>query len=317
MVKRKSLGPNMKKHFPGYYNYTDRELKTIWGKGYFVFDTCVLLNIYYLSSQKKVFLDILDKLKDRIQLPYHIAEEYHKNIFNKINEQYQHFNDIKNKVSQLKTCIQDGSRQGLWDSKEERDTMLEQISSIEIKINKVQNNNLYADLRSKIADLFTPALCDKLPSDLLENIKQEAIQQLSTNSVPGFKDKKKSNGNQYGDFIIWKSLQHIAINKKRPIIFVTEDIKTDWFASINNIHYARPDWINDFILTTQQSILIYTLAQFIDIYSARSKENLTELKSEIKEAQAIRQYENENTKEHSSSNTGNIDDNTGVSDTEG
>lgn len=305
----------MKKHFPGYYNYTDSEVKTIWKKGYFVFDTCVLLNIYYLSSQKKAFLDILDKLKKRIQLPYHIAEEYHKNIFHKINEQYQHFSEIKNKVSRLQQCIQDSSRQGLWDSKEEQEKIIGQISSIGDKIDAIQNNNLYAELRSRIADLFSSAVCEQFSLQEIEKIENEAKKRFGTCSAPGYKDKNKTNSNIYGDFIIWQSLQKISKTAKLPIIFVTEDVKGDWFVRINNIQYARPDWLNEFVLNTKQNLLIYTLPQFIDNYSKyidQNKEDLAELKSEIKDVQAMRQNDSESTNNNQINNV----DSTEASDSE-
>lgn len=288
----------MKKHFPGYYNHTDEALADIWKTGIFVFDTSVLLNIYYLSSQKQTFLGILDKLKKRIKLPYHIAEEYHKNIFQKIKEQYQHFNDIKNKAHQLRTCIQNSSKHALWDSKEKED-IIAQIALIDDKIDAIQNNNLYAELRSRIADLFASALCEQLSSQEIEEIEKEAKERFETCSAPGYKDKKKTNGNMYGDFIIWKSLQKISKEKKAPLIFVIEDSKADWFFSINSTLYARPDWLNEFILETEQNLLIYTSSQFIDGYSKYMKtpkaKNLAELKSEIKDVQAMRQNDSEST----------------------
>jgi len=44
-----------------------------------------------------------------------------------------------------------------------------------------------------------------------------------------------TRGNKFGDLIIWKEMIEKAKAEKRPIIFVTDDGKSDWW----HIHSSR------------------------------------------------------------------------------
>jgi hypothetical protein len=85
----------MKEKFKGYYKPTQDEFAKLWNKCIFIFDTNILLNIYrYSESTRVLFLDILTKLKDRIWLPYQVAQEFHERRLEVIKEQQDAYDDI-------------------------------------------------------------------------------------------------------------------------------------------------------------------------------------------------------------------------------
>ncbi len=255
----------MKKLFPGYYEYSEQDIKNIWSKGLFVFDTCVLLNTYRLSSQAHSFLNILRDLKNRIYIPYHVAKEYHKNLFKKIHEQYDFYHGIDNSTKTLVHNLKDGQHQALF-SEDELNDILASLSKIQSKIRSVNNNNYYSNIRDGIASLLEGVIGSVIEENILTEWKQEGKIRFEAGIPPGFKDKNKNNDNEYGDFIIWKDIiQHVK-QQQTSCIFVTEDIKSDWFVKNQGNTHASPFLINEFMLATRQKILIYSFTDFLKGY---------------------------------------------------
>ena len=80
----------MKHEFPeSYYDF-----ETMWKEAVFVFDANVLLNVYRFStSASRDLLKIMNRLNDRIWIPYQFAAEYHRNlhtVMDDMDEAYSH-----------------------------------------------------------------------------------------------------------------------------------------------------------------------------------------------------------------------------------
>src|SRR5437868_4000757 len=72
----------MRDLFPGfYYEYpTGEELSKLWEDAIFVFDANMLLNGYrYSPVSLNRYLEILDRLKEQLWIPYQAAYEYLEN----------------------------------------------------------------------------------------------------------------------------------------------------------------------------------------------------------------------------------------------
>jgi hypothetical protein len=77
----------MKSTFPGYYRPSADEFKALWDEAIFVFDANVLLGLYtYHESTTNEFLDLLDRISERIWMPHQFAFEYQDNRIKKIKE---------------------------------------------------------------------------------------------------------------------------------------------------------------------------------------------------------------------------------------
>jgi hypothetical protein len=75
--------------------------------------------------------------------------------------------------------------------------------------------------------------------------------------------------NKYGDFIIWNEMIDLAISKKLPIIFVTDDIKEDWWKKSKNfIISPRPELIKEFESKSTQYFYMYSMERFLEYYNS-------------------------------------------------
>ena len=56
---------------------------------------------------------------------------------------------------------------------------------------------------------------------------------------PGFKDAKDKDGvRKYGDLIIWKEMLKFALKQSKNIIFITDDVKADWWETQDNKKFS-------------------------------------------------------------------------------
>jgi PIN like domain len=113
----------------------------------------------------------------------------------------------------------------------------------------------------------------KPTEERLAAIRKEGEERYAKKIPPGYEDAKKgSNGSadKFGDLIIWKEMIDKAKADKRPIIFVTDDGKSDWW----HIHHGKkigphPYLVEEFLAATSEQFHIYELPQFLR-YSAET-----------------------------------------------
>ena len=73
----------MNKHYPEYKRLTLDAINVIWERGVIVLDTNILLNLYrYSEATRDDILSAMEKLKDRLWMPYQVGLEYFNNRIN-------------------------------------------------------------------------------------------------------------------------------------------------------------------------------------------------------------------------------------------
>ena len=103
----------MKNEFNGFYSLQEEEFKHLWKNAIFVFDTNVLLNLYrYQESTTEQLIKVIEYLKDRAWVPYHVALEYQRNRLKVIASQNAKFSEVK-KVIDKGTSSLKGELDGL------------------------------------------------------------------------------------------------------------------------------------------------------------------------------------------------------------
>ena len=111
-----------------------------------------------------------------------------------------------------------------------------------------------------------------LPSPSQEEIFkwcEEGQDRYKKEIPPGFKDAKNKDGvRKYGDLIIWKELLKFAREQKKDIIFITDDVKTDWWEIQNDRRAFHAKLIAEF-KKTGRSIIAFESQEF---YTAISDE---------------------------------------------
>ncbi len=221
----------------------------LWENGLIVFDTCVLLDFYYMiPDYQEIMSDILNYLSDRIWLPAQVAYEYEKNresvMLKPISENYKDGDIQSNRfVQTLKTYIAQWEKQYyhpyLDDAKLKE--IKDSLAVIEPEITKIKTTVAmeYQTRKQEIRDIQQKDFVSTAVRNLthgdpyrfseIKEIVREGSYRYANQIGPGYKDKDTKSGiRQYGDLIIWKEIMRHAREKRRDVIFITNDTKGDW-----------------------------------------------------------------------------------------
>lgn len=80
---------------------------------------------------------------------------------------------------------------------------------------------------------------------------------------PGFKDAKNKDGvRKYSDLILWKEIIRYAKANDTDIIFVTDDVKSDWWVDNKGSKSFHPNLISEFESETGRKIFPFTSVEF-------------------------------------------------------
>jgi hypothetical protein len=147
----------------------------------------------------------------------------------------------------------------------------------------------------RITKLFEGKVGPKPTPEAMAAIRKEGEDRYSRRAPPGYKDAKKdgADGDRFGDLIIWKDLISKARSKQRPLIFITDDVKEDWW----HVHHGRklgprPELFEEFRLAAEQDFHIYELGQFLRVAAERyqeiAHERVEEIERSVREDEALR-----------------------------
>ena len=270
--------------FKGYLDYTDEEMRHFFNEGLIVPDTNVLLNLYECSKEARVeIMNIFTKLKDRTWVPYHVAEEFFKNRFKVMDaaeaNRDEKFNDYNKSLEECMHTIEDFKSSLCDDEIKEFEKIKNKLTN-EVKEKRNKNELKYRNdsISNFIKEIFFDACDEKFTEEEknelkkdydknIENFKSQKNNDYDDNIFPGFCDHNKTNGNKYGDYLIYHYLIKKAEKSKRDIVFITADEKVDWFEKHRGFKFARQSYLNHFYIKTGQKLLIISYDDFINHYT--------------------------------------------------
>lgn len=292
----------MKKVFSEYYDTPELTYKEIWDKALFVFDTNLLLNLYrYTTDTRDIILDVMNKVSDRIWIPYQVGLEYFNNRIKVINEVSNGYDAIKKFIINYKN----GFEKYLNDNYNHhpyinRDMLKERYSNIIKPINDLldewkRKDPKYQDddvIWKKLTDLFDGKVGEDFSSENLYKLYKEGEIRYAHQVPPGYMDlpQKKDQGERalYGDLIVWKQTIEKAKESNRDVIFVTDDKKNDWFeAKVKGKRSGpRKELLREFSKESDgQKILIYNQESFLKYANDYLKADIKE--ESIKEVKDV------------------------------
>lgn len=282
----------MKDILSAFYNdESDTNLEKIWKneKTKFVFDTNILLNIYYYNSDgKKIFFQLLKSLDNRAWLPFHVALEYQRNRLKIINECYESNQKIIKRIESLSTKM-DFDETSFDKIQENFKDFFNKNNGFHDKFKDFKDlyKNILSESQSKFKDISKPILdeikrinSDQISinshdhvRDRLDNIFKEdrlgvclfkdesdlntfnkdAEKRFSNQLPPGYADEKEKGE----DFFMFQNYKYF--NKFGDLIVFKEIIKHAKDNELENIVFIseekKEDWRECFHTTNQKKVL--------------------------------------------------------------
>jgi PIN domain-containing protein len=249
----------MRDRFFGYYQPSEEELSNLWRECTFVLDANVLLNLYrYPDKARDDLIKALEAVRDRVWIPHYAALEYQRNRPGVVAGQKARFGEVKQILSSV---IPDLERElaGLELEKRHSSINVKQlvdtlrkniysyIESLSVQERMQKGVHQGDPIRDKLDSCLTIGAAPTSQAEL-DSLLEGAEERFKHRMPPGYldegKDKEKEplvcyGGLVYrrklGDLLVWKQIiSYAKQEKKRAIIFVTDDDKEDWWFRIHS-----------------------------------------------------------------------------------
>jgi hypothetical protein len=270
------------------FQFQFKSLNEIKDDCYIVLDTNTLLVPYTvhpksLQEIKNTYLQLIDF--KRLFIPGQVAREFAKQRANKITDVYQQLSRKRNEQGLQK--IQSYPLLESINEFEEAQKLLVEIEAktkeYRDKLGKVLNKVkewVWNDPVSLVyRDLFREdVIIDiKIDDDQKSEIEKDLERRISHKIPPGYKDSSKPDDG-IGDLLIWRTILEIGKRYNKSVIFVSNDVKPDWwYQSEKQALYPRYELVDEFRrVSNQESFHIVTFSHFLDLYGA-SKEVIEEV----------------------------------------
>jgi predicted nucleic acid-binding protein len=288
---------------------SEAEFSEIWNNAIFVFDTNVLLDLYR-ASQTTVddFLNLIEQIKDRIWLPYQVANEFLERReeiieseaasfqkalkeLEKWKSEQTNFNSLRGYLSQVGRIVS-SEVEFLFD---EQNNFIDSLNEVEKKfrekIEEVAHSHSQLDVNKdkileRLLSLFDSKVGNAYDESTLQKLYEEGNKRYQQSIPPGYKDAGKNGERQYGDFIVWKQILDFAKKESHPIIFITGEKKEDWWnRKDGKILSPRVELRREFLDFTKQLFWIYQTKHFLEM--ARERLMIEINQQSIEETDAI------------------------------
>lgn len=254
-------------------------------------DTNVLLNLYrYAPDYTEFAYNCFDAVMEYIILPTTVRYEYGKHCrgcFSKMeNRSKTASEETRRQIALAKQKISDSccnlERLKFPDISELR-------NNLSAAMDKVQNvfDDFFRERQAiEVAEsswggedkLMNLVVEIEKAGHIMSDISYEDVYRLTnegekryrSNTPPGFmdaKNKEKEGLSKYADYFIWMEILGYAKEKHQNVIFVTDDVKEDWWDKESDPRRFHPKLIEEFLKTKQQIVALTSMELFEEISS--------------------------------------------------
>lgn len=270
--------------------------KDVFSSGYasnpiYVFDTNIYLNLLrYSKKAGSQALALYHSIEEDIVLPDQVHKEFYKNLSKVSGERLSNANKaITTSKQTINNCSESVIKQlkffTMYKFDKSGELLLDLESSFKDIKEKIENyKKMYLDknnsgfLEENKLNNFVERVGERYnlkhytPSRLLEIYSKGEVR-YKYKIPPGYMDSPENNSSSdkdgvdiFGDLVLWNQIIDIAKEYRRPIFFVTADIKEDWFLMKNNkIVGPRNELYDEFLESTNgQQVFIMPEDLFIE-----------------------------------------------------
>lgn len=262
----------MKSIFVGYFRPTEKELADLWKNCTFIIDANVLLNLYRYSSETRNELEkALDSVKENIFIPHQAAKEFLRNRLSVTAGQANEYTTAIKKINELIDTLSSKDRhpflseEELPDFKEYSEKL---ISNLELQQKNLLDKFTNDEILTFIEKVFNGKTGTPDTEDEVQKIVKDGESRFQNEIPPGYKDSKKDSSSdpnrKYGDLFVWKQIIKYSKDNTKPVIFITDDKKEDWWLEQSGRTIGpRPELIEEFWKETKQKFWMYSVDRFI------------------------------------------------------
>ncbi|MEH0972801.1 PIN domain-containing protein [Micromonospora sp. CPCC 205546] len=233
--------------FEGYVTPTTDEYAQVLRTGMVVLDANVLLNLYrYTADARDDLLAVLTKLSDRLWVPHQVLREFWRNRDRVLRDP----RDTAKTAEELQKARGEAVRAvRTWVNRvsltpERASAIIEQLTAgfdkVLLNVDEFKDTAAIDAARDTNTDVVLRSLNSILRGRVGEPLNEkdmnvalvEAQRRLDEKVPPGYMDRKKDNAEGAGDYLVWEQFLREAEKRRSDVIFVTGDVKEDWWREV-------------------------------------------------------------------------------------
>jgi hypothetical protein len=222
--------------------------------------------------------------REQLWCPYQSALEYQRNRLRVVREQQDAYAELSQKLDKAENMLTQLRRDHpMINAEVFKNQVRLSIAGLKRWLDEVERGHprfLGEDrdddvVRDEWDELLKGRIGDKLPID--DAWKRDADKRYAAGIPPGFEDARKNDGREYGDLIIWTETLRLlegngieAENAPRPVIFITDDEKSDWWRIEANQRLGpRPELVDEIRSAGGSPFWMYSLPRFVSAGAER------------------------------------------------
>ena len=147
----------------------------------------------------------------------------------------------------------------------------------------------HAETLQAITLLYENRVGDAFDESNLVAIHKEGNERFSKRIPPGYMDESKDGDRKYGDLVLWRQILEYGSTMRKPLIFITDDAKEDWWLkSAGKTIGPRPELIDEYYDSSGKRVHFYLPRQYLRFASERGEQISTEAIAEAKSVSTAR-----------------------------
>ncbi|WP_052465611.1 PIN-like domain-containing protein [Phaeobacter sp. S60] len=266
----------MKKELAGWYPKTADEVAAIWETAIFVPDANILLHcIRHPAQVRDELLRLFEAMGESLWIPYQVGLEFHRNRLDVERAGLDAYDQIQRDcgkaIAQARERLRQLRAHPTIEIERELAALEKYQSDFEARLTTARETHPTKEIATvvdQVTKLFEGRVGSQWTEDTLAKLKKEGETRYARRVPPGYLDAKK-DGDEYrkfGDLIIWKDMIAKAKSEKRPVIFISDDVKEDWWWLQNGRKLGpRPELVEEFRREAEQEFHIYEFGNFIRV----------------------------------------------------
>lgn len=266
----------MRDKFPWYFKPLEAEIEDVWANGILTIDANVLLDLYrYHKSTRESIIKSIKDFKGCKWISYQATDEFLRNREAVIAESKVSFDAIlkltspfKEHLTKLETELK--AHRLVHDNvlAKLKENIGAAIKEYEEEIDNIKKDYYCIiendDVLEIVLDVFRDAIGDDFPEEQKKQLSETAKSRIENKIPPGYMDSKKEGGKSYGDYYMWKQILDKSKKDGKQIIFVTSDLKEDWWQKSSGLTIGpRVELIKEAIQFSDKRIFIYSTDRFL------------------------------------------------------
>jgi hypothetical protein len=258
--------------FDAYRTPSDDDFRSVFATGIVVPDTNVLLDLYrYSPEARDSLLDVLTKLGDRLWVPHQVVTEFWTSRDGVLRdprgtaELTAELKKLRDRAAHLLELWAKGRSLAPEDSEDLLAHVEEGFSRAVARVAEFDDGAGGDYLRDSSGDPVVTSLAPILDGrvgeapgpELREQWVREGLDRVSKEIPPGYKDRTKTDDGAAGDFIVWKQLLAEAQDRECDALFVTSDVKEDWWRRVRDEPRGpRPELVREMATVVGRRLLM-------------------------------------------------------------